>query len=143
MVTPRAGVGWSKVGGVAWSSQVGLDDFVDMEPAGGPRARVSVEEAVSVKGRLGVMVEMEVGSGGTSGQVFGSLDVEGEFSDETSVKVGGRMLKTQVRPTAVRVGLGGEFAVDEDVVVRGTAGFRTSGSGTSGYGGGLELQVRF
>ena len=133
-VTPRAGVGWSKVD---------LDDFTDMERYGGPRARVSVEEAVSVKGRLGVMVEMEVGSGGTSGQVFGSLDVEGEFSDETEVKVGGQMLKTEVRPTAVRLGLGGEFAVDEDVVVRGTAGYRTSGSGTSGYGGGLELRVRF
>ena len=133
-VTPRAGVGWSKVE---------LDDFTDMERYGGPRAEVSVEDAVSVKGRLGVMLEMEVGSGGTSGQVFGSLDVEGEFSDETEVKVGGQMLKTQVRPTAVRLGLGGEFAVDEDVVVRGTGGFRTSGSGTSGYGGGLELRVRF
>ena len=133
-VTPRAGVGWSKVD---------LDGFTDMERYGGPRARVSVEEAVSVKGRLGVMVEMEVGSGETSGQVFGSLDVEGEFSDETEVKVGGQMLKTEVRPTAVRVGLGGVFAVDEDMVVRGTVGYRTSGSGTSGYGGGLELRVRF
>ena len=134
IVTPRAGVGWSKVE---------LDDFTDMERFGGPRAEVSVEDAVSVKGRLGVMVEMEVGSGETSGQVFGSLDVEGEFSDETEVKVGREPLKTRVRPTAVRLGLGGEFAVDEDVVVRGTGGFRTSGSGTSGYGGGLELRVRF
>ena len=134
LVTPRAGVGWSKVE---------LDDFTDMERYGGPRARVSVEEAVSVKGRLGVMLEMEVGSGGTSGQVFGSLDVEGEFSDETEVKVGGKPLKTEVRPTAVRVGLGGEFAVADGVVVRATGGFRTSGSGTSGYGGGLELRVRF
>ena len=134
-VTPRAGVGWSKVE---------LDDFTDMERAGGgPRAEVSVEDGVSVKGRLGVMLEMEVGSGGTSGQVFGSLDVEGEFSDETEAKVGGEMLKTEVRPTAVRLGLGGEFEVAEDVVVRATAGFRTSGSGTSGYGGGLELRVRF
>ena len=136
MVTPRAGVGWSKVE---------LDDFVDMERADSPeaRARVSVEEADSVKGRVGVMVETEVGSGDASGRLFGSLDVEREFSDETEVKVGGRMLKTEVRPTALRVGLGGAFAVAEDVVVRGTAGFRTSGSGTSGYGGGLELQVRF
>ena len=143
MVTPRAGVEWSKVGGVAWSKKADLDDFVDMEPAGGRRARVSVEEADSVKGRVGVMVEAEMGSGETSGRLFASVDVEQEFSDETEVKVGGQMLKTEVRPTAVRVGIGGEFAVAEDVVVRGTAGFRTSGSGTSGYGGGLELQVRF
>ena len=143
MVTPRAGVEWSKVGGVAWSKKAGLDDFVDMEPAGGQRARVSVEEAGSVKGRLGVMVEAEMGSGESSGRLFASLDVEQEFSEETEVKVGEELLKTEVRPTAVRVGLGGAFAVAEDVVVRGTAGFRTSGSGTSGYGGGLELQVRF
>ena len=134
MVTPRAGVAWSKVD---------LDDFTDMDVFEGPRAEVSVEEADSVKGRVGVMVEAEMGSGETSGRLFASLDVEQEFSDETEVKVGGQMLKTEVRPTAVRVGLGGEFAVDEDVVVRGTAGFRTSGSGTSGYGGGLELQMRF
>ena len=128
MVTPRAGVAWSKVE---------LDDFVDMEPAGGPRASVSVEEADSVKGRVGVMMETEVGSGETWGRLFASLDVEREFTEETEVKVGGELLKTEVRPTAVRVGLGGAFAVAEDVVVRGTAGFRTSGSGTSGYGGGL------
>ena len=134
MVTPRAGVAWSKVA---------LDDFMDMEPAGGRRASVSVEEADSVKGRLGVMVERELVMGAASGRVFGSLDVEQEFSEETEVKVGGQMLKTEVRPTAVRVGLGGEFAVDEDMVVRATAGYRTSGSGTSGYGGGLELQMRF
>ena len=136
MVTPRAGVEWSKVD---------LDDFVDMERAGSPeaRARVSVEEADSVKGRVGVMMETEVGSGETWGRLFASLDVEREFSDETEVKVGGELLKTEVRPTALRLGLGGAFAVDEDVVVRATAGFRTSGSGTSGYGGGLELQVRF
>ena len=134
MVTPRAGVEWSKVE---------LDDFVDMEPAGGRRARVSVEEADSVKGRVGVMMETEVGSGETWGRLFASLDVEREFSDETEVKVGGELLKTEVRPTALRLGLGGAFAVDEDVVVRATGGYRASGSGTSGYGGGLELQVRF
>ena len=134
MVTPRAGVEWSKVE---------LDDFLDMEPAGGPRASVSVEEADSVKGRVGVMMETEVGSGETWGRLFASLDVEREFSDETEVKVGGELLKTEVRPTALRLGLGGEFAVDEAVVVRVTGGYRASGSGTSGYGGGLELQVRF
>ena len=134
MVTPRAGVEWSKVE---------LDEFVDMEVFGGPRASVSMEEADSVKGRLGVMVEAEMGSGGTSGRLFASLDVEQEFSEETEVKVGEELLKTEVRPTAVRVGLGGEFAVAEDVVVRATGSFRASGSGTSGYGGGLELQMRF
>ena len=134
LVTPRGGLSWSKAG---------LDDFMDMEAMGGPRARVSVEGARSVKGRLGVMVETELGMGGSSGRVYGSLDVERELSDETEVKVGGQALETEVRPASVRLGAGGVFEVDENVVVRATAGYRTSGRGTSGYGGGLELRVRF
>ena len=137
-VTPRAGVGWSKVE---------LDEFVDMENGDNPqyRARVSVEEAASVKGRLGLMVEAEMGGSG-SGRVFGTLDVEQEFKDGTEVGVGNEekeVLRTEVRPTAVRMGVGGEFAVSESVVLRGTGSFRTSGSGTIEYGGGLELRVRF
>ena len=69
--------------------------------------------------------------------------MERELSDETEVEVGGQALKTEVRPTSVRLGAGGVFEVGERVVVRATAGYRTSGSGTSGYGGGLEVQVRF
>ena len=133
-VTPRAGLAWS---------QVDFADFTDLETAGGSRARVSVEGARSVKGRLGVMAETETGMGAASGRLYASLDVEQELSDETEVKVGGNVLKTEVRPTSVHLGAGGEFDVGEDVVVRATAGYRTSGSGTSGYGGGLEVQVRF
>ena len=131
-VTPRAGLVWSKVD---------LSDFTDMERAGGPRARVAPEEASSVKGRLGVMLETEMGSG--EGAVFGSLDMEREFSDETAVKVGEEILKTEARPTAVRLGLGGAFKVDENTQVRATASYRTSGGGMSEYSGGLELQVQF
>ncbi len=136
LVTPRGGLSWSAAD---------LDDFTDMETAGSPEARVSVsaEGARSVKGRLGVMVETELGMGGSWGRVYGSLDVERELSDETEVKVGGQLLETEVRPASVRLGAGGVFEVDENVVVRATAGYRTSGSGTSGYGGGLELRVRF
>ncbi len=134
LVTPRGGLSWSKAG---------LDDFMDMEAMGGRRARVSVEGARSVKGRVGVMVETELGMGGSSGRVYGSLDVERELSDETEVKVGGRLLETEVRPASVHLGAGGVFEVGENVVLKATAGYRTSGSGTSGYGGGLELHVRF
>ena len=134
-MTPRAGVAWSRVE---------LDDFLDMGKFDdGPRAVVSMDDADSLKGRLGVMLETEMGMGDTSGQAFISLDVEQEFSDKTEVKVSEERLKTEVRPTAVRVGAGGVFHVDEDVMVRATVGYRASGSGTSGYGGGLELQMRF
>ncbi len=131
-VTPRAGLVWSKVD---------LSDFTDMERAGGPRAWVAPEDASSVKGRLGVMLETKMGSGG--GAVFGALDMEREFSDETAVRVGEELLKTEARPTAVRLGLGGVFSVDENTLLRATAGYRTSGSGMSEYSGGLELQVQF
>ena len=59
------------------------------------------------------------------------------------MKVGEEMLKTEVRPTAVRLDLGGAFKVDANTQLRATAGYRTSGSGMSEYSGGLELQVRF
>ena len=132
LVTPRAGLGWSRVDFL---------DFIDLETMDSPgRAEVSVEEAGSVQGRLGVTVERELAP---SGRVFGSLDVEQEFSDETEVKVGGETLKTEARPTGVRLGLGGMFDVDENVVLRATGGWQTSGSGTSGYGGGLEVRIRF
>ena len=131
LVTPRAGLGWSRVDFL---------DFIDLETMGGARAEVSVEDALSMQGRLGVTVERELAP---SGHLFGSLDVEQEFSDETEVKVGGETLKTEARPTALRLGLGGEFDVDENVVLRATGGWQTSGSGTSGYGGGLEVRVRF
>ena len=134
-VTPRAGLAWSDVD----------LDFTDMETAVDPelRARVSLEDARSVKGRVGVTVEKEVEMGAASGHVFGSLDVERELSDETEVKVGEERLKTEVRPTAVSLGAGAVFDMRENVLLRAVAGYRTSGGGTSGYRGSLEVQVRF
>ena len=137
VVTPRVALVWSKVK---------VDDFTDT--VGDDGARVSVEDAHSARGRLGVLVEMEAGMGERSGRLFGSLDVEQEFSDETQVNVGAtslteNVLKTEVRPTTLRLGVGGVLGLGEDMMLRGTAGYETSGSGTSGYGGGLELNLRF
>ncbi len=131
-VTPRAGLAWSRVD---------LADFTDMEIYDRPdlRARVSVADADSVKGRLGVALETEAGPG----RLFGSFDVEGELSDETETRVGGEALKAKVRPMTAHLGLGGVFDVDENVRLKATAGYRTSGSGMSGYDGALELQMRF
>ena len=135
-VTRRAGLVWSKVG---------MDDFTDTVESG---TRVSVEDATSTKGRLGVLVEKETGLGETSGRLFGSLDVEQELSGKTRVKVGAtslseNVLKTEVRPTAVRLGVGGMFSLDENVFLSATASYETSGGGTSWYGGGVDLEVRF
>ena len=138
VVTPRVGLAWSKVE---------MSDFTFTNRAG-TQERVSVEDAHSARGRLGVLVEAEAGMGERSGRLFGSLDVEQEFSEETQVNVGitklsENELKTEVHPTTVRLGLGGVLDLGEDLVLRGTAGYETSGSGTSGYGGGLELNLRF
>ena len=137
-VTPRAGLSWS---------DADLQDFMDPETFGAPdgrrRSRVSVQDARSVKGRVGVTVEKEMEMGAASGRVFGSLDVEREFSDETEVKVRKKMLKTKVRPMAVSLDAGAVFDVRENVLLRAAAGYRTSGGGTSGYRGSLEVQVRF
>ena len=135
VVTPRAGLSWSKVD---------LDDFTDLETAGGARrSRVSLKDAGSVKGRLGVTVEKEVGAGAAPGLLFGSLDVEHEFSDETEVKIAGESLKAEARPTALSLGAGAVFDVRENVLMRAAAGYRASEGGASGYGGSLEVQVRF
>ena len=131
VVTPRAGLAWSKVD---------LDDFMDEVGSG---AKVSVRDARSTKGRVGVMVDTAVGSEDAPGRVFGSVDVEHEFSDETSVDVSGNLLETTVKPTGVRLGLGGTFSLGEDVVLRARADYTTSGGDTSEYGGGLELNLRF
>ncbi len=132
-VTPRAGLAWSRVD---------LADFTDMERGTDRpdlRARVSVTDADSVKGRLGMMLEAAAGPG----RLFGSFDVEGELADETETRVGEEALKAKVRPMTAHLGLGGVFDMDENVRLKATAGYRTSGSSaTSGYGG-LELQVQF
>ena len=131
VVTPRAGLAWSKVD---W------DDFMDEVGSG---AKVSVRDARSTKGRVGVMVDTAVGSEDAPGRVFGSVDVEHEFSDETSVDVSGDLLETTVKPTGVRLGLGGEFSLSEGAVLRARVNYTTSGGDTSEYGGGLELNLRF
>ena len=135
-VTPRAGLAWSDVD----------LDFTDMETAGAPelRARVSVQDARSVNGRVGVTVEKEVEMGTASGRVFGSLGVEREFSDETEVKVGGGEAEDgDSADGGVPWARERCSRCDEDVLLRAVAGYRTSGGGTSGYRGGLEVQVRF
>ncbi len=131
-VTPRAGVAWSRVE---------LAAFTDMEPAGGPwRVRVPMEDAGGVTGRLGATLEAAAGS---SGRLFGSLDVERGFSDETKVRVGREALRTEARTTALRLEAGGTFALGENVLARVAASWRTSGSGTSEYGGSLGLLAQF
>ena len=97
------------------------------------------------------MVGRAVGSEDAPERVFGSVDVEHEFKDETSVNVGGAPLETTAKATGARLGLGGEFAMREGgefamregVVPRARADYTRSGGDTNEYGGGVELNLRF
>ena len=129
-LTPRIGLAWSRVS---------LDDFTDARLA--RDSRVSMEDADSLAGRVGVMTA--AGSEDAPGRVFASADVEHEFKEETSVNVAGARLETSARSTAVRLGVGGEFSVGEGVVLRARVDWATSGGDTSEYGGGVELNLRF
>ena len=131
-VTPRGGLVWSKASTWTTSRIRWLD------------TRVSVEDADSLMGRVGLMVDRAVGSEEAPGRVFGSVDVEHEFKDETSVNVPGEApLKTTARSSGVRLGLGGELTMREGVVLRARVNYTRSGGDTNEYGGGVELNLRF
>ena len=136
-VTPRAGLAWSSVA---------LRDFTDMETTGEVRSRVSMKDARSAKASVGATVETAAKLGDASGRLFGSLDVERELSDETTVEIVGERterLETTVRPTALSLGVGAAFDAGENALVTATAGWRASGGGSAAWSGALQLRLQF
>ena len=127
-VTPRAGLAWSAVS---------LSDFVARDDA---TARLSLEDAESLTGRAGVGVESEASAGV---RLFGSLDVTHEFSEETEAMVSGTSLRASAETTGVRLGIGGLFDLGNGASLRGSAGYTSSGSDNSAYGGGLGVTMSF
>ncbi len=123
--------------GLAWS-RVSLDDFTDDVGSG---ARVSVEDADSLVGRLGVAVAADTGGGL---RLFGSLDAMEEFSEETEARVSGTQLKASSETTSVRLGLGGVHSWGEGrYAVQGSASYTAGGGDNSAFGGGLSLSMSF
>ena len=128
MLTPRARLAHSRVS---------VDDFTD---AAG--TRVFVEDGRSLRGRAGVVVETEP-DGAAGNRVFGSVDVEHEFSDERKVVVSETELKSKAEATWLRLGLNGSHIWDDGrYTVQGGVSYATSG-GSYELGGGLSLSVRF
>ena len=128
VLTPRAGLAHSRV------SMGGFTDAVG--------ARVSVEDGRSLKGRAGMAVEMEPG-GASGSRVFGSVDVEHEFSRDTKVVVSGTELRSEAEATWLRLGLNGVHAWDEGrYTVQGGVSYATGGGGHE-LGGGVSLSLRF
>ena len=127
VLTPRAGLVHSKVS---------MGGFTD---AAG--ARVSMEDGRSLKGRAGMAVEMEPG-GASGSRVFGTVDMEHEFSRDTKVVVSGTELKSEAEATWLRLGLNGVHAWDEGrSTVQGGVSYATGGGHE--LGGGVSLKVRF
>ena len=126
-VTPRARVAWSSLS---------LSDFDDSVGA-----RVSLDRGRSLTGRAGALAERVFGEGG---RIFGSVDVEREFSAETRMSVAGTSLEATGEETRWLVGVGGEHGWEEGrFVLRGALGYAASGGDTRDYGGRVSLSMRF
>ena len=126
-VTPNLGLVWS---------QASMDTFTDAY--GGHR--VSMDDAESLVGRLGVAAMAETDGGP---RLFGSLDVTHEFSEETEVMVSGTRLAASAETTGVRVGVGGLFDLGNGTSLRGSADYMSSGADNSAYGAGLSMTMSF
>ena len=129
VLTPRAGL---------VHSRVFVGDFTDRVGT-----QVSVEDGRSLKGRAGMVVEVKSKWWAQGSRVFGSVDVEREFSKDRKVRVSGTELRSEADATWLRFGLNGSHALDDGRwTVAGRVGWATSG-GSHELGGGLHLKVRF
>ena len=138
-LTPRARVVWSTVA---------LEDFADLAGVAGS-GRVALEMATSLKGRLGLLTETAFGGAtledwtGDGGRLFGSLDVEHEFSADRETRASGTALASEVQATWGRVGLGGAVSWTEGLTLSGEGFYATAGSANTDFGGSLTLTLRF
>ena len=129
-VTPRAGLEWSKVA---------LDGFTEE----GMSANVSVDDAESLKGRAGVSVET-ASDGGAGGRLFGSMDLEQEFSEETAAKVSGTALEATAEATQLRFAAGGDYRWGAGrYALRSAVSYATGGGGNHDFGAGVNFAMRF
>ncbi len=132
-VTPRGGLSWSSV------DMDAFDEPTTIDGAG----RVAPDKEQSVQGRVGVLAEL--GSGEADGRLYASLDLEHEFSSRHAVMVAGTRLATEVKPTWVRLGVGGAMPLGghDTTMLTGDAFYATAGSDNTDFGGGLSVTFRF
>ena len=128
VLTPRAGLVHSRVSVDAFSDAMG--------------SRVTVDGARSLKGRVGVEAEVKVGRSPGS-RVFGSVEVEHEFSTGRKVRVSGRELRSEADATWLHLGLDGAHTWNDGrYTLQGGMSYATSG-GSHEFGGGVSLNLRF
>ncbi len=132
-VTPRGGLSWSSV------DMDAFDEPTTIDGAG----RVAPDKEQSVQGRVGVLAEL--GPEDADGRLYASLDLEHEFSSKHAVMVAGTRLATEVKPTWVRLGVGGAMSLGGGDTTRltGDAFYATAGSDNTDFGGGLSVTFHF
>ncbi len=128
-------------GGLSWSS-VDLDAFDEPARIDGA-GRVAPDKEQSVQGRVGVLAELAPKE--ADGRLYASLDLEHEFSSKHEAMVAGTRLATEVKPTWVRLGVGGTMSLGGHDTTRltGDAFYATAGSDNTDFGGGLSVTFRF
>ncbi len=133
IVIPRGGLSWSAV------DMDALDEPARIDGAG----IVAPDKEQSVQGRVGVLAEL--GPVDADRRLYASLDLEHEFAPEHEVMAAATKLKTEVKPTWVRVGVGGAMPLgDTDaMMLAGDVFYTTAGSNSTDFGGGLSLTLRF
>ena len=132
-VTPRGGLSWSSVD---------MDAFAEPDALPGA-GTVAPDDGQSVQARVGVLAEL--GPADADTRLYASLDVEHEFSPELDVMAAGTKLTTKVKPTWVRLGVGGAMPLGgtDATMLAGDAFYATAGSGNADFGGGVALNIRF
>ncbi len=132
-VTPRGGLSWSSV------DMDAFDEPTRIDGAG----LVAPDKEQSVQGRVGVLAEL--GPKDADRRLYASLDLEHEFSSKHAVMVAGTRLETEVKPTWVRLGVGGAMSLGsgDTTMLTGDAFYATAGSDNTDFGGGLSVTFRF
>ncbi len=132
-VIPRGGLSWSSADMDAFDEPTRLDGAGLVTPGTNQ----------SVRGRVGVLAEL--GPKNADRRLYASVDLEHEFSSKHAVMVAGTRLATEVKPTWVRLGVGGAMSLgDRDTtMLTGDAFYATAGSDNTHFGGGLSVTFRF
>ena len=142
-------------GGLTWSS-VSVDDYaarymVEVEGESEQKQdKVSTGTSSGVTARYGALFEKTVGETSTDCcKLFGSLDIEHNFSAERNVKVTNgdltpTSIKSEAKPTKMRLGFGGSTSWNSGrSAFSGAIYHTTSGSGDKITSGQIALSVRF
>ena len=114
-------------GGLSVTPQAQLTySTVDFDSFTGPNdERVSLDEAESLKLRLGVAADYTVATPFGDQNLYGIVNVTREFADAPRVDVSGVTLTQAVEDWSAEIGVGGRYAFDENTTLQGDIRYST------------------